>query len=232
VSTFCLVHGAWHGAWCWERLVLELETLGHRVIAVDLPCEDTSVDFSGYADVVAAALEDVDDEVVLVGHSLGGHTVPLVAARRPINHLVYLCALIPVPGRSLRDQYSTDPDMLDVLVREGVVGDPDTRTSHWRDPDEAIASLYNDCDPADARWAVGRLRPQSTTPHAQPCPLSALPDVERTYILGRDERTVNPEWSRRAASERLGVTPVEIDGGHSPFLARPAELARMLAGLA
>jgi hypothetical protein len=231
MSTFCLVHGAWHGAWCWERFVPELEALGHRAIAVDLPCDDPEVDFPGYARVVESAIEHEGD-VVLVGHSLAGHTVPLVAANRPIAHLVFLCALLPLPGRSLRDQFGIDPDMLTPVVHDGVVRDPETGLSSWRDPDEAIASMYQDCDPEDARWAVAHLRPQAGTPHRRPWPLDAIPDIERTYIVAGHDNTVNPEWSRRAARARLGVTPVEIDGGHSPFLARPAELARLLDGLA
>ena len=115
---------------------------------------------------------------------------------------------------------------------EGPVRDPEAGLSSWRDPEEAIASMYQDCDPEDARWAVGRLRGQSGTPHARPWPLEAVPDTERTYIVGRQDNTVNPDWSCRAAPDRLGVSPVEIDGGHSPFLGRPAELARLLAGLA
>jgi pimeloyl-ACP methyl ester carboxylesterase len=231
VSTFCLVHGAWHGAWCWERLVPELHALGHRAIAVDLPCEDTSVDFSGYARVVESALADEDD-VVLVGHSLGGLTIPLVAAERPVRHLVFLCALIPVPGKAFREQFATDPDILRPELSDHVERDPERGLSWWSDPGKAIASLYQDCTPADGRWAVAQLRPQATAPHVERCPLDVLPQCERTYVVGRDDRAVNPDWSRRAAGERLGVAAVELEGGHSPFLARPAQLARVLAGLA
>jgi pimeloyl-ACP methyl ester carboxylesterase len=232
LSTFCLVHGAWHGAWCWERLVPELEAAGHRVVCVDLPCEDTSVDFSGYADVVVAALADVDDDVILVGHSLGGLTVPLVAAKRPVAHLVFLCALLPAPGKAFRAQFETEPDILTPAIRAGVRRDAESGLSWWDDEQAATAVLYQRCSREDAQAAFARLRRQATTPHAEPCPLDALPDVERTYILAREDNAVTPDWSRRAARQRLGVTAVEIDGDHSPFLARPAELARLLVGLA
>src|SRR5215216_4846563 len=75
VTTFALVHGAWHGAWCWERLTPALEAGGHRVVAVDLPCEDATATFETYAEVVVQAL-DAEAEVVVVGHSLAGLTVP------------------------------------------------------------------------------------------------------------------------------------------------------------
>ena len=99
MATFALVHGAGHGAWCWERLIPRLETLGHRALAMDLPCEDRAAGATRYAEVVDRAIGPASD-LVVVGHSLGGLTIPLVADRRPVRRLVYLCALVPEPGRS------------------------------------------------------------------------------------------------------------------------------------
>lgn len=80
MTTFALVHGASHGAWFWERLMPEIEALGHRVITMDLPVDDRSATFGDYADTVCAAITDVPgDELILVGHSLAGVVVPLVA---------------------------------------------------------------------------------------------------------------------------------------------------------
>ncbi|MFG1931532.1 alpha/beta fold hydrolase [Mycobacterium sp. NPDC048908] len=109
--TFGLVHGAWHGAWCWERLTPELEALGHRVIAMNLPCDDSSATFDDYADVVCVAVTDVGEDLVLLGHSLAVQTIPLVAVRRPLRRLVYLGAIPGNPGQFLHQQL-TDPDML------------------------------------------------------------------------------------------------------------------------
>lgn len=83
MTTFALVHGAWHGAWCWKRLAGELERRGHGVVAVDLPCDDPDATFAGYAAVVVDALGDTGDDVVLVGHSLGGFAAMAYAAGRP-----------------------------------------------------------------------------------------------------------------------------------------------------
>ena len=86
MSTFALVHGAWHGAWCWERLTPELVALGHRVITMDLPVDDSSATFDDYADAVCTAVTDIPgNELFLVGHSLAGVVVPLVATRRPLQ---------------------------------------------------------------------------------------------------------------------------------------------------
>jgi pimeloyl-ACP methyl ester carboxylesterase len=228
--TFGLVHGAWHGAWCWERLVPELEARGHRAVAVDLPAGDPDAGLTRYAELTAAALPDDDEIVVVVGHSLGAAAIPLVARLRPVRHLVFLCALIPEPGKSATDRYTEE----DVFV-PGFAGNTATRddgASWWPDPDAAIRCLFHDCSDDDARWAAGRLRPQSAAPRRETWPSDGIPDVERTSILSRDERCIRPDWSRRVARVELGVEPVELGGGHSPFLSRPRELAAALARIA
>ena len=63
---------------------------------------------------------------------------------------------------------------------------------------------------------------------SEPSPLLAWPDVERDYIVCRDDRAIDPDWGRGAARDRLGVRAIELDGGHSPFLTRPVELAAVL----
>ena len=233
MTTFGLVHGAWHGAWCWERLIPELERLGHRTVAVDLPGEDPAATFSDYAGLVVAELEGEDEEIVLVGHSLAGLTVPIAAASLPVRRLVFLCALIASPGRSFSEQAEAEPDMLLTGYQAGLAELHGGSHREWVDFDIARKSLYVDCDEAAAEAAYRRLRPQALAPYREPCPLDALPDVECAYVLGSADRLVNPEWSRRAAPERLGIQPVELAGSsHSPFLSRPGELARILHGYA
>jgi len=232
VATFGLVHGAGHGAWCWEHLIPELEARGHRAVAVDLPCEDPAAGALRYAEIVDQAMPPADD-LILVGHSLAGLTVPLVAARRPVRRLVFLCALIPVFGRSLSDQVAAEPDMYDPVLRThpGRVRDADGVT--WFRDEAAVRDVfYQDCAPEDVRRAFGRLRRQSAAPRLEPCPLSAWSPGERAYILCREDRAVSPAWSRRAARHRLGVEPIELDGSHSPFISRPAALAAVLDRLA
>jgi pimeloyl-ACP methyl ester carboxylesterase len=226
VSTFALVHGAWHGAWCWERLTPELEARGHRVVAPDLPSDDPSATFITYADVVVDALEGEDD-IVLVGHSLAGNTVPLVAAQRPVSRIVYLCAVVPIPGRSFNEQASIEADTFIPGYQAGLTADDEGRTS-WTDEDIARRTFFADCDERDVRAALERLRPQSMAPYDVRCPLGAFPPAPRSYVLCTEDRIVNPEWSRRVARGRLQAELVELPGSHSPFLSRPAELAEVL----
>jgi pimeloyl-ACP methyl ester carboxylesterase len=215
--TFGLVHGGAHGAWCWERLVPELERRGHRSVAVDLPCEDDAAGAAEYARVVVDALASEAEPPALVAHSLGGLTAPLVAHALPTRCLILVSALLPVPGRSFRDQQADEEIMFP--YSGGVAGLRDR--------------FFHRCDPADAERAMARLRRQSTTPFEETTPLESWPDVPASYVLGTEDRAVRPEWSRRAARERLGVEPIELDGSdHSPFLSRPAELADVLVSLA
>ena len=231
MTTFALVHGAWHRASSWRPLETALDAQGHRTVAVDLPCDDPAATFETYADAVVRLLEDLSEEVVLVGHSLAGNTIPLVADRVPVRHLVFLCAVIAQPGRSFLDQMTAEPDMLLPEYSAGVALDDQGR-SRWVDEALAIESMYADCWPADAARAVAELRPQAGAPYTVPCSLDALPPTERSYILCTEDRLVNPAWSRRAAVERLGVTAIELPGSHSPFLSRPDDLAGVLHSLA
>jgi hypothetical protein len=123
VTTFALVDGSWHGAWCWERLAPLLRQAGHDVVAMDLPTDDTSTTCDTFADVICSALDERGDDVVLVGHSYGGFVIPLVAARRPVRHLVYVCAYYPCIGRSVDDQLRDEPDIFNPAGYAGLVSD-------------------------------------------------------------------------------------------------------------
>ena len=227
MTTFALVHGAGHGAWCWIRLTHILENAGHSVIAVDLPCEDSTKTFSDYADVVVRSV-DGRERVVLVGHSLGGLTIPLVAARRPVERLVFLCALLPIPGRiPFGEDPDAPPDVAPGLTLERF---PDGTFAFTAA--SAATHLYNRCSPDDVAWATARLRRQSPAPNAEPCPLARWPDAPRTYVLTRDDRIVMPDHARYIARTRGAMTPIEIDGDHSPFLSNVATLVSLLLSFA
>ena len=227
MTTFTLVHGAWHGASCFDAFAAELERRGHRTVAVDLPCEDVAADTSAYARAVVEALPDTADDAVLVGHSLAGLTIPVVAALRPVRRLVFLCGLLPHPGLSFADRPREGPDVF-VPNHDGGVARDELGRSYWTDPETARRVLYGDYSREVGLAAAERLRPQAQAPSTEPCPLERWPDVESAYVLCTEDRIVSPEWSRWAARERLGVEPIELPGSHSPFLSRPAELADAL----
>jgi pimeloyl-ACP methyl ester carboxylesterase len=221
MATFALVHGAWHGAWYWERLTPLLEQAGHTVVVPELPNEDGSADFDVYADFVCTALRECDDEVVVVAHSLGGATGALVPDRRPVRHLVYLCAAVPQGGIGLFDQWQAQPDMVCREFAEGWLqglSEPDEQLrTVWVDFDFVRKVFYADCDEATVAAAIGHLRPQSGYPWTVPCSLTEHPSVRCTSVVCSEDRIVNPGWSRRTARE-IGADLGEPPGSHSPSL--------------
>jgi pimeloyl-ACP methyl ester carboxylesterase len=217
--TFVLIHGAWHGAWCWERFIPEIEAHGHRTIAIDLPIEDGTATFDTYADVVAAALTGSED-VVLVAHSLGAMVTPIVAARRPVRAMVFVCGVMPLLGGKPWDE---GPPMEAPGVTSPLVRADDGSVS-WPDVGSARAAMYNTSDQADGAWCFSRLRAQNSSSLWGAYPLATWPDAPAIMIGATEDRLVTMEWTRYTA-QRLGIELAEIGGDHSPFLGRAGELA-------
>jgi pimeloyl-ACP methyl ester carboxylesterase len=220
MSTFGLVHGGGFGAWCWERLLPELESRGHVAATVDLTPDDEAAGAARCAEIVARAFASVDD-LVLVGHSLAGLVIPLVAAARPLRRLVFLHALLPRPGQSVMDQLVDEPDMFNPAMFT-------VQRPFWDDEEVASRFLLHDCAPLVAHEAFRRLRPEPGVMGREVTPLQAWPTVPCAYVVCAADRTATPGWARRAARERLGVEPIEIPSGHCPFLSHPRELAEAL----
>lgn len=229
MTTFGLIHGAWHGAWCWERLIPELEQRGHRAVAVDLPCDDPAATTMDNARLVADSLAGAGDDVIVVGHSLGGLVAPVVPLLRPVRRVVFLAALIPRPGRSLGEVMGSEPETTTAefatLPRHVGAGGAVT----W-DPEVVAPFFYRACDPDTAKWAAARLRTQVWTTTRETSPLERWPDCELASLVCADDELVTPAWSRRIARHVLGVEPVELSGGHFPMFGIPAELAEALTG--
>jgi len=223
VTHFLLLHGAWHGAWCWERLVPELDALGHATTVVDLPFDDGDATFEDATDIAVGARPDVE-ELVVVGHSLGAMVAPLVAARRPVHAWVLLCPVVPnLHGMPWDD--APNPNRGDIYLTEQTADG----SSWWPTLDLATRAFYGDCSPEDASWAYERL----TTMNARslwdrPYPLTEWPAGRRVAVAAPDDAAITIEFVRHVCPERLGVRATEIAGDHSPFLARPAKLARLL----
>ncbi len=226
MTIFGLVHGAWHGAWCWDLVVAELERRGHRGVAVDLPTGDPAAGGVAYADTVVAALDGYDDDIVLVGHSLGGLVVPLVARRRPVRRMVFVAALLPERGFSFDDQHAAESELLMPGLGTGQNAYPDG-SSEWQ-PQAAIATMYPDAPPELAEWAASRLRRQQWLITREKTPMDAWPDGPVRVIACAQDAVVNPDWVRRVARVRFGAEALVLPGDHSPFLARPVELVDLL----
>jgi pimeloyl-ACP methyl ester carboxylesterase len=191
-----------------------------------MPISDPGLGASEYAAAVVAAIGRASEPVV-VGHSMAGLVIPLVAAMQPVHRLVFLAAFMAQPGRSANQQREGEP--IDGRVPLATAEWTDLGRDVWAIGSATAGELFYHDVPADlAAWATSRLRPQSYAVFSEPCPLASWPVVPADAIVCRDDRAINPEWVRSAARQRLGVEAREIEGGHSPFLTRPVELARIL----
>jgi pimeloyl-ACP methyl ester carboxylesterase len=209
VATFALVHGGGGSAWDWHLVEPELRDRGHDPVAVDLPSEDPSAGWWDYADVVVEASGDRTD-LVVVGHSLGGFTAPLVCARRPVDLLVLVAGMIPAPGELFADWWAN--------------------TGYEESGYDDV--FYHDVPPELAAEARKHERNQAEKPLQEPWPLEAWPDVPMRYLLCRDDRMFPAKWARRHARERLGIEADEMPGGHYVTISRPRELAERLESYA
>jgi pimeloyl-ACP methyl ester carboxylesterase len=154
--------------------------------------------------------------LVVVAQSLGGFTAPLVCERVAVELMVLVAPMIPAPGEAPAD-YWTDTRY-----------DEEERPSY----DDTIALFYQDVPPELAAEAMKRSRTQSEVRLGEPSPLRTWPDVPTRVLSCRDDRLLRLGFQRRVARERLGVTPDEIDGGHTPALSRPRELVDRLEAYA
>ena len=211
MSTYVLIHGAGSDAWYWHLVAPLLVERGHEVVAVDLPVHDES---AGLAEYTQAVLEAIGDrgELVVVAQSLGGFVAPLVAARRPVELLVLLNAMVPLPGET---------DWWAATGHPVKIG-----------PDFDPFEMFLHDAPDDVRMEAGaHAGPQADTPMREPYPLERWPDAPTRFVLARQDRFFPADWQRSLVRERLGIEPDEIDGGHCVALSRPHELVALLETL-
>jgi pimeloyl-ACP methyl ester carboxylesterase len=226
-----LVHGAFHGAWCWDRLRRVLDERALPSIAIDLPGHGASTlplgDLQADAHHVATLLSDIGGDVVLVGHSYGGGVITEAAGHADnVAHLVYVAAICPDVGESVARSVVVEdlppPELNDALVvNEGVI---------TIDPTRARSVFYHDCEDTDVAAAIVRLGPQLSASLTQPATVAAWRTIPSTYILCRDDRAI-PAALQSVVSERCGAV-VELDASHSPFLSMPEAVADVLEPLA
>lgn len=234
MSSYVLVHGAWHGAWCWDKVVPLLEVEGHAVTTVDLPGHGrnaASVDgmtLEAYGREVAAAVEAAGEPVILVGHSMGGMAITQAAEYAPVHigALVYVCAFLPGPGDSLMTLADNDPEAqvlpnLQVDERAGLCEVA---------PEARVTCFYEECDPAAAAAASARLVPESLAVFAAPAAVTdqRAGSVRRIYVECVRDRAISIAKQREMLAARPCERVETMDTDHSPFLSRPDELAAHL----
>lgn len=225
-ATFVLVHGGFGSPAELAPTVPHLEAAGHRVINVDLPSERPEATLDDYADTVARAMAGATGRRILVAHSAGGATIPLVAARTPADHMVFAAAIVPQPGQSIAE--ALGQGTLETIMAITLDNGDGTRSFDF----DLLASLM----PEEQRAAYTAFlratqRKQGFRAMTQPWPGTGIPAVPRTYVLCTEDQLIPPE-RQHAFAASLGVTPVEIASEHSVFAMRPVDLAAILLSLA
>jgi pimeloyl-ACP methyl ester carboxylesterase len=240
MASFIIVHGSWHGGWCFELVKGVLEAAGHEVVAPDLPGmggdESTlrAVTLQGWADFVAGLCRSATQRpVILAGHSRGGLVISQAAETAPeaIDHLVYICAMMLPDGMS-RAQFKRieGPNSAFDAIITPVSGGAGTVVNRAR-----ARAVFAQMSPADAvEAAMARVVAEPHGPRSTP--LSLTPErfgrIARTYIECTEDRTIPLSSQRKMQQLVPGAEVVSLWADHSPFLSRPQALAAALIAAA
>lgn len=237
---FVLVHGGYHGAWCWSKLVPELEKLGHTALAVDLPGAGERMDEKASLASWRAFFRDtIEPGDVLVGHSQGGYGISLAADEVPdrIARLIYLSAAVPIHGRTMMGTSSAGDWSLVVgkpmshftaMIEHPVQG----TCAMMTDEDASRKVFYHDCTPKDAAWAFSKFTPLplATAQEVFDIPRFVTSTIPRDFIVCSEDCTHSVQ-SDNVFMQRLGLKSCfTLRSSHSPFLSMPAETAKVLDG--
>jgi pimeloyl-ACP methyl ester carboxylesterase len=238
-ETFVLVHGAWHGAWCWAAVINQLERLGDSAYAVDLPghgmnrVDRSTVTLDSYVNSVADFIERHDlKNVVLAGHSLGGLTIPGVAAKIParIKRVVWVTAMVALDNQTIIDvEQSPLAAAIDTMPERSVA-------IEMMGPD-FIDGLANDMAPPMREYMMSALCPQPIAPLLTPVKMAPYfaTKIPSSYIVCENDQTPvqgAPNWHPHFSSRLRNPTLKFVKSGHEVMFTHPMECARALHELA
>ncbi|MCY4617191.1 MAG: alpha/beta hydrolase [Chloroflexi bacterium] len=229
-ATVVLVHGAWHGPWCFDKVVEGLEARGVPVVAVERRrMHEASGTLRGVTDsaeneaIVRAALDEVEGPAILLGHSFGG--VPITTAplgNDNVKHLVYLTAIMPNTDGSMPDNF-VNPELATAVI----AGEDGSTTVQ---ADKIRYAFYNQCSDEDYEHALTQLvRDDAAIPFDAPRD-TAWNKITTTYVVCTEDQALLAEGQRALA--RRADRVVEWATDHSPFLSAPHLMVDLLDGLA
>lgn len=237
METFILIHGAWHGAWCWDKVVQLLENIGHKVIAPDLPSHGNDktpikdISMQSYTDCVCEILRTEPNPVILLGHSMGGCVISQVAEYQPnkIKELVFLAAYMLENNESLLQAVMQDPGS---KLLQNLIMSEDQSYSNVRE--DSIAEIfYSDCAEEDIIAAKSLLVPQASVPTLTPISISKdkFAKIPKSYIECLDDKIVSPAFQKKMYLNHECRNIFSLNSSHSPFLSVPEELVSNLVNL-
>jgi pimeloyl-ACP methyl ester carboxylesterase len=237
MSTYVLVHGAWHGEWCWEKIIPLLKQEGHRVITFDLsghgkdPTPPSEVTLKVYTDRLCHVLDKEPEPVILAGHSMGGMIITQTAEYRPekIKLLVYIAAFLPENGQSLaqlkkleHEQNKDLPEPIIIMSEDG--------TSLKLKESGITHAFYGECSKTDVSKAKKRLCAQPLAPLITPVRITdhRFGKIPRVYIETLRDKAISIQCQREMVAKSPCQKVLTMDTDHSPFFSQPEALVSHL----
>lgn len=238
MATFVLIHGSWHGAWCWHKIISRLEAAGHRTITPNLPAhgrdrrEPGTVTLDDYVARTCEAIDMADEPVILVAHSRGGIVASQTAEARSnkISRLVYLAAFLIPNGERVLEYGQRDADS---MIGANLNVNPDEGWDMLRQ-DVFREALYADCSDDDIALCVQLLSPEPLLPTLTLLQLTEenFGRVPRTYIELLQDRAVSPMIQKLMYDQTPCEQVISIDASHSAYFSQPDTLTDHLISLA
>jgi pimeloyl-ACP methyl ester carboxylesterase len=235
MATYLLIHGAWHGGWCWQKVVPLLEAEGHRVLAPDLPGHGNdqtpppTVALESYTDRICEIAGAQTEPVILAGHSLGGIAITQAAENcfEKIGALVYLCAFLPRDGETLMTWASQDT----ASMVNPTTTDPQADGTVRFKPEYSREAFYGNCTEEDVAFANSRLVAQSSAPFGTAVKTTAerWGRIPRYYIECARDRAITLRLQRAMQECSPCRQTFSIDTDHSPFFSAPEQLGDILS---
>ncbi len=237
MARFILVHGAWHGGWCWDEVSPRLNALGHQVRAPDLPgmgadaASGPVATLDEWAMFIAGMASAQDEPSILVGHSRGGIVISRAAELAPqaVRRLVYLAAVMPSPGETMADLFQVGGQDRSPQVADAIGMSDDGRTMIWHSRKAAISTFYGTTPSERADAAFARLTAEPANMRTTAVLLSSARygAVPRSYIHCEEDRAVTPDLQRLMVA-RQPCDTYSLKTDHSPFYSAPDELTALL----
>jgi pimeloyl-ACP methyl ester carboxylesterase len=239
-KTYLLVHGAWHGAWCWDKVIPLLEAKGHKAIAVDLPGHGddigrtTDISLDDYVNGVVRTANDQKGQVILVGHSMAGIVISQAAEKlgsEKISALIYLDAFLPRDGESLfalveATLKNLTPNSRKPNLIENIIISEDHKTNSVNR--EMVAQIfYHDCSEEDKKFALARISKEPIAPLATPLRLTddVYGAIPKYYILCTESKDMDKTFlSTHVPCKKV----YRLASSHSPFFSMPEKLVEIL----
>ena len=236
-KNYILVHGAYHGKWCWDKVVPILEKEGNQVYAIDLPGhgndntspEDVTLEL--YQKKILQTINSIDGQVTLIGHSLGGVSISLVAEHVPdkIESLIYLSAVLPLDGESAFSASSLDPNPNESIYYE---------ISENQKTVKVVSELaknifYNDCSEEDKDYGYSKLCVQAMEPFFATVNLTQerFGNIKKYYIETINDKGLSIEIQRIFHQRTKCEAVISLESGHSPFFSMPQKLSDAILGI-